>query len=46
MLFRSDAETAFKAAAASTNLLTEDGPPVRELAEARLAELAKTPAGR
>lgn len=38
---RAEAETAFKAAAASTNLLTEDGPPVKELAEARLAELAR-----
>jgi hypothetical protein len=42
---RADAETAFKAAAASNSLLTEDGPPVKELAEARLAELARgTPA--
>lgn len=38
---RAEAETAFKAAAASNNLLTEDGPPVKELAEARLAELAR-----
>jgi len=38
---RAEAETAFKAAAASNNLLTEDGPPVRELAETRLAELAR-----
>lgn len=38
---RADAETAFKAAAASASLLTEDGPPVRELAEARLAELQR-----
>ncbi|MFN8064399.1 MAG: PEGA domain-containing protein [Vicinamibacterales bacterium] len=37
---RVEAETALKAAAASNNLLTEDGPPVKELAEARLAELA------
>jgi hypothetical protein len=43
---RADAETAFKAAAASSNLLSEDGPPVKELAEARLAELARAPAGR
>jgi len=39
---RAEAETAFKAAAASDNLLTEDGPSVRELAEARLAELQRT----
>jgi hypothetical protein len=38
---RPEAEAAFKAAAASESLLTEDGPPVKELAEARLAELAK-----
>ncbi|MEQ1910579.1 MAG: hypothetical protein ABMA15_17295, partial [Vicinamibacterales bacterium] len=38
---RVDAETAFKAAAASSSLLTEDGPPVKELAEARLAELQR-----
>ncbi len=41
---RAEAETAFKAAAASSNLLTEDGPPVKELAEARLAELQRAPA--
>ncbi len=40
---RADAETAFKAAAASSSLLTEDGPPVKELAEARLAELQRAP---
>jgi membrane-associated protease RseP (regulator of RpoE activity) len=40
---RADAEAAFKAASASANLLTEDGPAVKELAEARLAELARTP---
>jgi membrane-associated protease RseP (regulator of RpoE activity) len=34
---RAEAEAAFKAAAASESLLTEDGPPVRELAEVRLA---------
>lgn len=33
------ARAAFTAAGASSNLLTEDGPPVRDLAEARLAEL-------
>jgi hypothetical protein len=38
---RADAETALKAAAASAALLTEDGPPVKELAEARLAELQR-----
>jgi hypothetical protein len=43
---RADAETALKAAAASTNLLSEDGPPVKELAEARLAELQRAAAGR
>ena len=43
---RADAEAAFKAAAASANLLTEEGPPVRELAEARLAELQRTSTGR
>jgi hypothetical protein len=43
---RADAETAFKAAAASNNLLTDDGPPVRELAEARLAELSRATTGR
>jgi hypothetical protein len=43
---RADAETALKAAAASNSLLTEDGPPVRELAEARLAELGRAPAAR
>ena len=39
---QADAETAFKVAAASDSLLTEDGPPVKELAEARLLELQKT----
>lgn len=38
---RAEAETAFKAAAASDSLLTEAGPPVRELAEAKLLELQK-----
>jgi PDZ domain-containing protein len=38
---RADAEAAFKAAAASANLLTEDGPPVKDLAEVRLAELTR-----
>jgi len=43
---RADAEAAFKAAASSSSLLTEDGPPVKELAEARLAELTRAPAAR
>ena len=38
---RADAEAAFTAAAASSNLLTDDGPPVNELAQARLAELRR-----
>ena len=38
---RGEAETAFKAASASDSLLTENGPPVKELAETRLAELQK-----
>jgi hypothetical protein len=38
---RAEAEAAFKAAAGTGHLLTEHGPPVRELAEARLAELLK-----
>jgi tetratricopeptide (TPR) repeat protein len=38
---RSEAEAAFKNAAASDSLLTENGPPVRELAESRLMELQK-----
>jgi hypothetical protein len=41
---RADAEAAFKSAAASTSLLSEDGPPVKELAEARLAELQRAAA--
>jgi hypothetical protein len=41
---RTEAETALKAAAASTALLTEDGPPIKELAEARLAELQRAAA--
>ena len=40
---RADAETAFKAAAATASLLTENGPPVKELAETRLAELTRAP---
>lgn len=39
---QAEAEAAFKAAAASGNLMTEDGPAVKELAEARLAGLLKT----
>jgi hypothetical protein len=42
---RADAETALKAAAATEALLTEDGPAVKDLAEARLAELQR-PGGR
>jgi hypothetical protein len=42
---RADAEAALKAAAATEALLTEDGPAVKDLAEARLAELQR-PAGR
>ena len=38
---RAEAEAAFKAAAASESLLSEDGPAVRDLAEARLAELTR-----
>jgi PDZ domain-containing protein/PEGA domain-containing protein len=38
---RAEAEMAFKAAAATGSLLTEDGPPVRELAEQRLAQLQR-----
>jgi hypothetical protein len=40
-----EAEQAWRAAAATAALLTEDGPPVKELAEARLAELQKRPRG-
>lgn len=40
-----EAEQSWRAAAATPALLTEDGPPVRELAEARLAELQKRPRG-
>jgi PDZ domain/PEGA domain len=40
---RAEAEAAFKAAAASGSLLTEDGPGVKELAEAKLLELQKAP---
>ena len=42
---RADAETALKAAAASDSLLTENGPPVKELAEAKLAELQRRSSG-
>jgi tetratricopeptide (TPR) repeat protein len=38
---RADAETAYRAAIASESLVTEDGPSVKELAEARLAELQR-----
>jgi hypothetical protein len=42
---RADAETALKAAAATDHLLTENGPPVKDLAEAKLAELQRRAAG-
>jgi hypothetical protein len=38
---RAEAETAWRVAASSESLMTEDGPPVRELAEARIAELGR-----
>ena len=38
---RAEAEQAYTAAAATTALLTEDGPPVKELADQRLAELRR-----
>jgi tetratricopeptide (TPR) repeat protein len=38
---RADAETAFRAAIASDALITEDGPSVKELAEARLGEMQR-----
>jgi hypothetical protein len=38
---RAEAEAALKLAAASESLLTENGPPVKELAEAKLAELSR-----
>jgi tetratricopeptide (TPR) repeat protein len=38
---KTEAEAAFKNAASSESLLTENGPPVKELAEARLRELQK-----
>jgi len=38
---RAEAESAFKAAAASESLLTEDGPPVKELAQAKLTEIQR-----
>ena len=40
-----EAETSWRAAAATPALLTEDGPPIKDLAEARLAELQKRPRG-
>jgi tetratricopeptide (TPR) repeat protein len=36
-----EAQAAFTSAAASASLLTEDGPPVRELAQSKLAELQR-----
>jgi hypothetical protein len=41
---RAEAEAAWKAAAQSNAWLTEDGPAIKELAEARLAELQRRPA--
>ena len=38
---RAEAETAYRAAIATESLLTEDGPTVKELAEARLADLQR-----
>jgi hypothetical protein len=38
---RAEAEAAWRIAASSDSLMTEDGPPVRELAEARIADLAR-----
>jgi len=38
---RSEAETSWRAAAATESLLTEDGPSVKERAEAKLAELQR-----
>jgi tetratricopeptide (TPR) repeat protein len=43
---RSEAELAWRTAASSESFLTEDGPPVKELAEAKIAELQRRPAGR
>jgi hypothetical protein len=40
---RAAAETAFKAAAASSSQLTETGPAVKDLAEARLAQMQRAP---
>ena len=40
---RAEAEAAWRAAAATNALLTEDGPPVKELAEQRLAALQRRP---
>ncbi|MEO8680441.1 MAG: PEGA domain-containing protein [Vicinamibacterales bacterium] len=40
-----EAEASWRAAAATTALLTEDGPPVKELAEARIQELQRRPRG-
>lgn len=39
---RAEAEAAYKLAAVSESLLTENGPPVKDLAEARLAELSRS----
>ena len=41
---RAEAETAYRIAASSESWLTDDGPPVKELAEAKIAELQRRPA--
>jgi Flp pilus assembly protein TadD len=41
---RAEAEAAYRAAVSSESWLTDDGPPVKELAEARLADLQRRPA--
>jgi hypothetical protein len=41
---RAEAEAAWRAATSSESWLTDDGPPVKELAEARIAELSRRPA--
>jgi hypothetical protein len=38
---RAGAELAYRTAASSQSWLTDDGPPVKELAEAKIAELAR-----
>jgi hypothetical protein len=41
---RAEAEAAYKAAAQSESWFTEDGPPVKEMAEGKVAELQRRPA--